>query len=100
MVLQHNVQHPIPDALLKIKQADAVSVIVDVEIDARGLNCPMPLLKAKQGLRNLQSGQVLRLLATDSGSLKDILAFSQLTPHRLVAFAVANDAFCYLIAKG
>lgn len=48
---------------------------IDKELDARGLNCPLPLMKTKKMLTEMQSGQVLRVVATDSGSVHDFLAF-------------------------
>lgn len=98
--LQQSFRPSFPEALQQIYMADAFSCAVDLDVDARGLACPMPLLKAKQGLRQLAIGQRLRLLATDSGSLKDIVAFSQMTGHGLAAFAEEADAFCYIIVKG
>ena len=62
------------------------------EIDTRGLNCPLPILKAKKALADMASGQLLKVLATDSGSLRDFQAFAnptgnQLTEHQTVAAA-------------
>lgn len=55
----------------------------DVELDARGLNCPMPLLKAKQALNRMQRGQRLHVVATDPGSLRDFEVFCQQSGHVL-----------------
>jgi tRNA 2-thiouridine synthesizing protein A len=71
----------------------------DLEIDASGLACPLPLLKAKQGLNQLSSGQCLRLTATDPGSVRDFHAFAELSPHELVAFQEQQGAFIYLLRK-
>ena len=49
----------------------------DKEVDARGLNCPLPILRAKKALAEMQAGQVLRVLATDPGSVKDFAAFAR-----------------------
>ncbi len=57
---------------------------VDVEVDARGLNCPLPILKAKKALAGMQSGQLLRVLATDPGSMRDFQAFARQTGNELV----------------
>ncbi|MBP8874152.1 MAG: sulfurtransferase TusA family protein, partial [Polaromonas sp.] len=57
---------------------------IDVEVDARNLNCPLPILKAKKALANMTSGQVLRVTATDKGSLKDFQAFATMTGNDLV----------------
>lgn len=57
----------------------------DKEVDARGLNCPLPILRAKKGLAELQVGQVMRVLATDPGSVKDFAAFARQTGNDLIA---------------
>lgn len=57
---------------------------IDQEVDARGLNCPLPILKAKKALSQMTSGQVLRVLATDPGSLRDFQAFSRQTGNELL----------------
>ncbi|MDP1901486.1 MAG: sulfurtransferase TusA family protein [Rubrivivax sp.] len=57
---------------------------IDKEIDARGLNCPLPLMKAKKALGEMQSGQVLRVVATDSGSMRDFLAFARQAGHDML----------------
>ncbi len=55
----------------------------DKEVDARGLNCPLPILRAKKGLAEMQAGQVLRIVATDPGSVKDFAAFARQTGNEL-----------------
>jgi len=57
---------------------------VDKELDARGLNCPLPILKAKKALADMSSGQTLRIVATDSGSVRDFQAFAKQTGNDLV----------------
>jgi tRNA 2-thiouridine synthesizing protein A len=57
----------------------------DKELDARGLNCPLPILRTKKALAELASGQVLKVLATDPGALKDFQAFSRQTGHELLS---------------
>ncbi len=56
----------------------------DKEVDARGLNCPLPILRAKKGLAEMQAGEVLRVLATDPGSVKDFAAFAKQTGNELL----------------
>ena len=73
---------------------------VDLEVDASGLKCPMPLLKAKQGLSQLAAGQKLRLIATDQGSVRDIQSFTNLTCHSLVDFYQRDVQFIYTLMKG
>lgn len=55
------------------------------EVDARGLNCPLPILRAKKALAELQSGQALRIVATDPGSLRDFQAFARQSGNELVS---------------
>ncbi len=57
---------------------------IDKEINARGLNCPLPLMKAKKAMLEMQSGQVLRLFATDAGSMGDILEFVTEAGHEML----------------
>ncbi|MEW5885328.1 MAG: sulfurtransferase TusA family protein [Pseudomonadota bacterium] len=56
----------------------------DRELDARGLNCPLPILKAKKALAEMSSGQTLRIIATDSGTVRDFQAFAKQTGNELV----------------
>ena len=60
-------------------------MIADKELDARGLNCPLPILKAKKALADMTSGQTLKVLATDAGSVRDFQAFAKQTGNELVA---------------
>ncbi len=57
---------------------------VDRELDARGLNCPLPILKAKKALAEMSSGQILKVIATDSGSVRDFQAFAKQTGNELI----------------
>lgn len=89
----------IPSDLRAVESVTAKTQPVNGEIDARQLVCPLPLLKAKQGLRNLQAGELLRVLATDSGSLKDFVSFAQLTGLAIEAFCADDGEYCYVIRK-
>ncbi|MDR0479690.1 MAG: sulfurtransferase TusA family protein [Burkholderiaceae bacterium] len=60
------------------------------EVDARGLNCPLPILKAKKALAELQSGQLLKVLCTDAGSVRDFEAFARQTGNTLVEQQTIN----------
>lgn len=71
----------------------------DAELDARGLNCPLPILRAKKAISGLEAGQVLRIDATDSGSVKDFAAFCQQTGHELVRSREEGGDFIFLIRK-
>jgi len=64
----------------------------DKELDARGLNCPLPILRAKKALAEVGSGQVLKILSTDPGSVKDFAAFAKQTGNELLSTAEAGGA--------
>ena len=68
----------------------------DKELDARGLNCPLPILRAKKALADIGSGQVLKILSTDPGSVKDFAAFAKQTGNELLSTAEAGGEF-YLL---
>ncbi len=69
------------------------------QLDTCGLRCPLPLLKAKQALRDMATDQVLRVLATDAGSVRDFQAYAQLSGQTLLAFAERDAVYCYLLKK-
>ena len=69
------------------------------EVDARGLNCPLPILKAKKGLAELQSGQLLRVLSTDPGSVRDFQAFAKQTGNELVEQQTAGDEIIHVLRR-
>lgn len=71
----------------------------DKELDARGLNCPLPILRTKKALADLRSGQVLKVLATDPGAVKDFQAFSRQTGHELLSHSQANKEFIFFMRK-
>jgi len=71
----------------------------DKELDARGLNCPLPILRAKKALTELQSGQVLKIVATDPGSVKDFQAFSKQTGNELLSHAEENKEFTFFMKR-
>ena len=71
----------------------------DRELDARGLSCPLPILKTKKSLNELVSGQVLKIVATDPGSVKDMQAFSNQTGHPLLSSTEENKAFVFYLKK-
>lgn len=75
--------------------------IMDVhkELDARGLNCPLPILKAKKALAELQSGEVLRIMATDPGSVRDFQAFCKQTGNVLLSHAQNGFEFVFLMQR-
>lgn len=71
----------------------------DKELDARGLNCPLPILRTKKALNEMQSGQVLKIVATDPGSVKDFQAFSKQTGNELLSHAEANKEFTFFMKR-
>lgn len=71
----------------------------DKELDARGLNCPLPILRTKKALADMTSGQVLRILATDSGSVKDFQAFARQTGNDLLSSESGDKEFTFLMKK-
>jgi len=71
----------------------------DEELDASGLNCPLPILKAKKALAGLETGKVLHIIATDPGSVKDFESFAKQTGNELLESREEGDKFYYLIKK-
>ncbi|VAW55806.1 Molybdopterin biosynthesis protein MoeB [hydrothermal vent metagenome] len=71
----------------------------DAELDAKGLNCPLPILRAKKAISALSAGQVLKIIATDPGSVKDFEAFCNQTGNELLSSAEADGAFEFMIKK-
>jgi len=71
----------------------------DKELDARGLNCPLPILRAKKALNDMQSGQVLKIVATDPGSVKDFQVFSKQTGNELLSHAAAQKEFTFFMKR-
>ena len=71
----------------------------DIEVDARGLNCPLPILKAKKALNTMQSGQTLRVVATDAGSVRDFQAFAKQTGNELVEQQSVGAEFIHLMRR-
>ena len=71
----------------------------DKELDARGLNCPLPILRTKKALTDMTSGQVLKIRATDPGSVKDFQAFSKQTGNALLSSDSAQDEFVFFMQK-
>lgn len=81
--------------------SDAVgqSAVCDTELDASGLNCPLPLLKAKMELNRLASGAVLKVTATDAGSQRDFRTFAKLAGHELLHEENADGVYRYWLRK-
>lgn len=71
----------------------------DTELDARGLNCPLPILRAKKALTAMQAGQVLKIVATDPGSVKDFQAFAKQTGNELLSQAEGEKEFTFFLKR-
>ena len=72
---------------------------IDKEVDARGLNCPLPILRAKKALAGMESGQLLKVVATDTGSLRDFEAFARQTGNELVAQQTVGEEFIHVLRR-
>ena len=72
---------------------------IDKEVDTRGLNCPLPILKAKKALAEMVSGQLLRVVSTDPGSTRDFQAFSKQTGNELLEQQTAGADFIHILRR-
>lgn len=72
----------------------------DEILDASGLNCPLPLLKAKQALNRLEVGQVLKVIATDAGSIRDFKAYTEQSDHVMLDSFTEEEPYVYIIRRG
>lgn len=71
----------------------------DKELDARGLNCPLPILKAKKALADMHSGELLKVIATDAGSVRDFQAFAKQTGNELVEQQTVGGEFITILKR-
>jgi TusA-related sulfurtransferase len=72
---------------------------IDKELDTRGLNCPLPILKAKKTLAEMSSGQLLKVMSTDAGSVRDFQAFAKQTGNDLVAQESTGGQFTHVLKR-
>ncbi len=72
---------------------------IDKELDTRGLNCPLPILKAKKALADMTSGQVLKVMSTDAGSVRDFQAFARQTGNDLVEQQTVGSDFIHVMKR-
>ncbi len=72
---------------------------INKELDVKGLNCPLPILRAKKALTDMQTGQVLKVVATDPGSVKDFAAFCKQTGNMLLESVDSGKEFTFMISK-
>lgn len=75
------------------------TITPDETLDAKGLNCPLPILKAKKSLKGMENGQVLEILATDPGSIKDFEAFCRATGNKLLSAKDDGKIYEFLIER-
>ena len=71
----------------------------DKELNARGLSCPLPIVKTKKSLNDMTSGQVLKVISTDTGSVKDMAAFADQTGNPLLSTVEENGEFVFYLKK-
>ena len=72
---------------------------IDQELDTRGLNCPLPILKAKKALTTMPSGALLRVTSTDAGSMRDFAAFAKQTGNELVSQETSGNDFIHVLKR-
>ena len=77
----------------------SIEYTIAKEVDSRGLNCPLPILKAKRALADMQSGDVLKVIATDPGSVRDFQAFAKQTGNDLVGQETAGGDFIHVLKR-
>jgi tRNA 2-thiouridine synthesizing protein A len=76
-----------------------LSTAIDFQVDARGLACPMPIVKTATAIRSLASGNVVEVLATDAGSVKDFAAWTRSTGNELLESSQEGSVYRFLIRK-
>jgi tRNA 2-thiouridine synthesizing protein A len=75
------------------------SMQTDKEVDTRGLNCPLPILKAKKALAEMESGQTLKVVATDAGSVRDFQAFARQTGNELLEQETVGSEYIHVLRR-
>jgi tRNA 2-thiouridine synthesizing protein A len=87
------------DAQPSSEASEAAEAQPALELDCRGMNCPLPILKTKKAIDGLEVGQVLRMIATDPGSIPDVAAFSRRTGHEILEQSEGGGEYSFLIRK-
>jgi TusA-related sulfurtransferase len=77
----------------------ASSILIDREVDARGLTCPLPILRAKKALAGMASGQMLKVLATDPGAARDFAAFAKQTGNEIIESSQQDGTFVCVMRR-
>ena len=85
--------------MIGMDEQPAPEIPFDSAVDARGLNCPLPILKAKKALATIQSGQILKVISTDPGSRRDFEAFARQTGNALVGQSEADRAWTFYLKR-
>jgi len=85
--------------LLISLEFQTMAMQIHKELDARGLNCPLPILKAKKSLNDMVSGELLRVVATDAGSVRDFQAFARQTGNDLVEQQTIGNEFIHVLRR-
>ena len=75
------------------------NIVFQAEVDAVGMNCPLPILRTKKVLATMQSGEILKVKATDSGATKDFPAFAKQTGNELIASSTEGDVFVFFLKR-
>jgi tRNA 2-thiouridine synthesizing protein A len=73
--------------------------MADKTLDASGLNCPMPILKTKKALKQMESGQILKVISTDAGSVKDLVSFCNQTGNKLIESSEVAGKYIFILEK-
>lgn len=86
--------------LLIAPEQSMTEIQIDVRLDACGLACPLPLLKAKQALNGMSVGQILEVRATDAGSVRDFKAYADLSAHQLISTVEVDQVYIHIFRRG
>jgi TusA-related sulfurtransferase len=81
------------------RRSSSMQIQIHKEVDARGLMCPLPILRAKKALADMESGQILKVLATDPGSQRDFAAFAKQTGNEIVESSAHDKVFTFLMKR-
>jgi tRNA 2-thiouridine synthesizing protein A len=81
------------------ESAVSESPLANREVDAVGMNCPLPILRTKKALADMRSGEILKIIATDAGAKHDFPAFAKQTGNQLIATEVVNDTFVFYLKR-
>lgn len=93
--------HDSSDVEPEVEEADSQTASEPaMELDCRGLNCPLPILKTKKAIDTIEVGQVLKMISTDPGSIPDVAAFSRRTGHQIVEQSEGNGEYIFWIRRG